>query len=260
MMFRLFAVTERLCFAMAFWNQKKTEIDKTALPRHIGIIMDGNGRWAKRRGLPRSAGHKAGASTLKAITKACGKMGIEILTVYAFSTENWKRPKAEVEFLMGLLKEYLKNAEREIDGDNVRIKVIGDVSAFTDDLQKEIIRVESMTGTNNGLLLNIALNYGGRDEIVKAVRAISQEVAGGKLSAESITEQTISSHMYTYGLPDPDIIIRPSGEFRLSNFLLWQSAYSEFWFSHVLWPDFKVNDLETAIVDYQKRSRRFGGI
>lgn len=245
---------------MAFWNQKKMEIDKTALPRHIGIIMDGNGRWAKGRGLPRSAGHKAGASTLKTITKACGKMGIEVLTVYAFSTENWSRPKAEVDALMKLLMEYLKNAEREIDGDNVQIKVIGDVSAFSDALQKEIIRVEKMTSSNDGLILNIALNYGGRDEITKAVRTIAQKVQDGEISVDSIDEQTISDQMYTYGQPDPDIIIRPSGEFRLSNFLIWQSAYAELWFSHILWPDFNVKHLETAILVYQKRTRRFGGI
>ena len=245
---------------MAFWNQKKMEIDKTALPRHIGIIMDGNGRWAKGRGLPRSAGHKAGATTLKTITKACGKMGIEVLTVYAFSTENWSRPKAEVDALMKLLMEYLKNAEREIDGDNVQIKVIGDVSAFSDALQKEIIRVEKMTSSNDGLILNIALNYGGRDEITKAVRTIAQKVQDGEISVDSIDEQTISDQMYTYGQPDPDIIIRPSGEFRLSNFLIWQSAYAELWFSHILWPDFNVKHLETAILVYQKRTRRFGGI
>jgi len=231
-----------------------------AVPAHIGIIMDGNGRWAKRRGLPRTAGHRAGSNALRDITKACGHMGMTSLTVYAFSTENWKRPKEEVDNIMALLLEFLKNAEREIDGQNVQIRVIGDTSAFSEELQSEIKRVEGITKVNDGIVLNIALNYGGRSEIVRAARIIAQKVKEGEIGAEDITEETISAQMYTADLPDPGLIIRPSGEYRLSNFLIWQSAYSECWFSDILWPDFTVKDLQRAIGDFQKRNRRFGGV
>jgi undecaprenyl diphosphate synthase len=231
-----------------------------AVPAHVGIIMDGNGRWAKRRGLPRSAGHRAGSNALRDITKACGKMGMTALTVYAFSTENWKRPKQEVDNIMSLLLEFLRNAEKEIDGQNVRIKVIGDVSAFSEELQSEIKRVEGITAVNDGLVLNIALNYGGRSEIVRAAKILAEKAVNGEISPDSITEETFSGCMYTAGLPDPDLIIRPSGEYRLSNFMIWQSAYSEFWFSDILWPDFTVKDLQRAIGDFQKRNRRFGGL
>ncbi len=231
-----------------------------AVPAHIGIIMDGNGRWAKRRGLPRSAGHRAGSNALRDITKACGKMGMTSLTVYAFSTENWKRPKEEVDNIMSLLLEFLKNAEKEIDGQNVQIRVIGDTTAFSDELQSEIKRVEGITKVNDGLVLNIALNYGGRSEIVRATQNLAQKVKDGEMSVEDITEDAMSEQMYTANLPDPDLIIRPSGEYRLSNFMIWQSAYSEFWFSDILWPDFTVKDLQTAIGDFQKRNRRFGGV
>lgn len=238
----------------------KTLYNPDAIPAHIGIIMDGNGRWAKRRGLPRTAGHRAGSNALRDITKACGQMGMTALTVYAFSTENWKRPKEEVDNIMALLLEFLKNAEREIDGQNVQIRVIGDTSAFSDELQNEIKRVEGITKGNDGLVLNIALNYGGRSEIVRAAKVLADKVKNGEMSADDITEDMISSQMYTADLPDPDLIIRPSGEYRLSNFLIWQSAYSEFWFSHILWPDFTVKDLQRAIGDFQKRNRRFGGV
>ncbi|MDD4690412.1 MAG: isoprenyl transferase [Eubacteriales bacterium] len=231
-----------------------------AVPAHVGIIMDGNGRWAKRRGMPRMAGHRAGSNALRDITKACGKMGMTALTVYAFSTENWKRPKEEVNNIMALLLEFLKNAEKEIEGQNVQIRVIGDVSAFSDELQREIVRVEKVTGVNDGLVLNIALNYGGRSEITRAVRILADKAKKGEINPEDITEESISECMYTSDLPDPDLIIRPSGEYRLSNFLIWQSAYSEFWFSDILWPDFTVKDLEKAIGDFQKRNRRFGGV
>ncbi len=239
---------------------KKALYNPDAVPAHVGIIMDGNGRWARRRGLPRSAGHRAGSNALRDITKACGKMGMTALTVYAFSTENWKRPKEEVDNIMSLLLEFLRNAEREIDGQNVQIRVIGDVSAFSEELQSEIKRVEGITSVNDGLVLNIALNYGGRSEIARAVRTLAEKAVRGEISPDEITEEEISQCMYTASLPDPDLIIRPSGEYRLSNFMIWQSAYSEFWFSDILWPDFTVKDLQKAIGDFQKRNRRFGGL
>ncbi len=245
---------------MLFKRKAKILYNPDAVPAHVGIIMDGNGRWAKRRGLPRSAGHRAGSNALRDITKACGKMGMTALTVYAFSTENWKRPKEEVDNIMSLLLEFLKNAEREIDGQNVQIRVIGDTSAFSDELQGEIKRVEGITKVNDGLVLNIALNYGGRSEIVRAAKNLALKVKSGEIGVDDITEDAISGQMYTADLPDPDLIIRPSGEYRLSNFMIWQSAYSEFWFSHILWPDFKVKDLQRAIGDFQKRNRRFGGV
>lgn len=241
-------------------NIIEKEIDYSALPEHIGIIMDGNGRWAKKRGLPRNAGHRVGAQTLRKITEFCGEIGIKIVTVYAFSTENWKRPKDEVDALMGLLLEYLKNAERELAGKNVIIKVIGNTAVLSQEIRQQIDKTEEITKKNTGLLLNIALNYGGRDEIINAVKQIAEEVKNNKLEVKDITEQLMSQYMYTKGMKDPDLIIRPSGELRLSNFLLWQSAYSELWFSKINWPDFTTHDLLEAISDYQKRNRRFGGI
>jgi len=243
-----------------FRKKSNAIIDINTLPVHIAIIPDGNGRWAKKRGLPRNAGHREGSNTLKAIVKYCAKLGIKYMTVFTFSTENWKRPKSEVDGLMSLLKEFLKNAENELSGSNVRIKVIGDISVLSEELQREILRVERMTEKNTGLTLNIALNYGGRDEIVFAVRQIGKEIAEGKLSLSDIDSNLISERLYTCGIPDPDLIIRTSGEKRSSNFLLWQSAYSEYWYTNVLWPDFRPDDLKEAIRDYQLRNRRFGGI
>ncbi len=237
-----------------------SEIDKNNLPVHIAIVMDGNGRWASGRGLPRSMGHREGANTLRKIVRYCDEIGIKYLTVYAFSTENWSRPKEEVDALMSLLLEYLKNADKEIAGKNVRIKVIGDSNGLTEEIKNEIIRVTENTKKNNGLTLVIALNYGGRAEIVDMVRRIAVEVKKGGLSIDAINEQLVSGYLYTSGIPDPDMVIRPSGENRLSNFLLWQSSYAEFWYSNVLWPDFSKKDLLEAIMEYQKRNRRYGGI
>ncbi|ABN52233.1 MAG TPA: isoprenyl transferase [Hungateiclostridium thermocellum] len=252
---------------MGFWKNifkakkwKKGNIDYSKLPTHIAIIMDGNGRWAKKRALPRSMGHREGAKILKEITTFCGEIGIKYLTVYAFSTENWKRPKSEVDALMSLLLDYLKNAETHIGGKDVRIQVIGDTSVFDDEIKKEIDRVTKLTSKNNGLILNIALNYGSRAEIVHAAKRMAKEVLEGKLKPDDINEEVLNDRLYTAKIPDPDLLIRPGGEKRLSNFLLWQSAYTELWYTDVLWPDFKKEHIVEAILDYQRRNRRFGGI
>lgn len=233
---------------------KKKTVERT-LPTHIAIIMDGNGRWAKKRSLPRSAGHIAGAKTFKNIARYCNKIGLKYLTVYAFSTENWKRPKDEVEGIMNLLRDYLKDAEN-FKNENIKVKFIGDLEPLADDIKELIKKDEDGSKDATGLCLNIAINYGGKDEITKAVRKIVNE----GIPAEEICEQTISDRLYTGGMPDPDFIIRPSGEYRLSNYLIWQSAYAEYWFSDVLWPDFTPKHLEKAIDDYNHRNRRFGGV
>ncbi len=233
---------------------KKAKCDRV-LPEHIAIIMDGNGRWAKKRSLPRNAGHVAGAKTFKTIARYCNKIGLKYLTVYAFSTENWKRPKEEVEGIMNLLRDYLKDAEN-FKNENIKVKFIGDLEPLADDIKELIRKDEDGSKDATGLNLNIAINYGGRDEIKNAVKKI---VASG-VEAESITEQTITDNLYTAGMPDPDFIIRPSGEYRLSNYLIWQSAYAEYWFSDILWPDFKPKHLEKAIEEFSHRNRRFGGV
>ena len=243
-----------------FGRRNRTEVDLENLPVHIGIIMDGNGRWAKRRGLPRTAGHAAGAKTFEKIVEYAGNMGIKIVTVYAFSTETWRRPKEEIDMLRSLLEDYLDNGLTRLAGRDVKIHFIGDESAFSEDFQRKLRHMEKATENNGGLLLNVALNYGGRREITLAVRKIAKLCAEGKLSAEDIDEKTIENYLDTSGQHDPDLIIRPSGEYRLSNFLMWQSAYSELWFDNVLWPDFSKNDLRRAVHDYQRRSRRFGGV
>ncbi len=235
-----------------FKSKKNTE---RKLPRHIAIIMDGNGRWAKKRHLPRSAGHVAGAKTFKEIARYCNRIGLEYLTVYAFSTENWKRPKEEVDNIMDLLRDYLKDAKNFKD-ENIKVKFIGDTEVLPEDIRLLIEDAEVNSADATGLHLNIALNYGGRDELVHACKQLVRD----GISAEDITEEAIASRLYTAGQPDPDMIIRPSGEFRLSNYLVWQSAYSEFWFANVLWPDFTPKDLEKAIDNYNGRNRRFGGV
>ena len=237
---------------MALFKNKNEE---RVLPEHIAIIMDGNGRWAKKRSLPRTAGHIAGAKTFKNIARYCNKIGLKYLTVYAFSTENWKRPKDEVEGIMNLLRDYLKDAENFKD-ENIKVKFIGDLEPLADDIKELIKKDEDGSKDATGLNLNIAINYGGRDEITKAVKRI---VASG-ISPEDITEQTVSDHLYTKGMPDPDFILRPSGEYRRSNYLIWQSAYAEYWFSDILWPDFTPKHLEKAIDEYNHRNRRFGGV
>ncbi len=241
---------------MGFFKRKEEHIDPDNLPKHIGIIMDGNGRWASRRGLPRNVGHRSGAQTLKKITTLCSEMGVRALTVYAFSTENWKRPKAEVDHLMLLLKEYLSKAEEELAGKDNRIRVIGDITPFSEELKQLIAHIHKLTEHQTGLTLNIALNYGGRNEIVAAVRHIVQS----GVKADEVDEALVEQYLYTAENPPVDLIIRPSGEMRLSNFLLWQSAYAELWFSNVLWPDFNEKHLRQAILEYQKRHRRYGGI
>jgi len=234
------------------------EIDKENLPRHVGIIMDGNGRWAKRRGLPRSAGHSAGARTLKKITEFASEMGIRYVTAYAFSTENWKRPKAEVDALMDLLLEYLKD-KKLLEGNQVRLKFIGDRSMLTEEIQEQMRVAEEESAGRDKTILYLAINYGGQQEIAGAVQKLAARVKAGELSPEDISVDAISQNLYT-DIPDVDLIIRPSGEYRLSNFLLWQSAYSEYWFSNTYWPDFTEQDFTQAILDYQNRNRRFGGI
>lgn len=233
--------------------KKDIKVDFDRLPEHIGIIMDGNGRWAKRRGLPRSAGHSVGSSNFKEIARYCNKIGLHYLTVYAFSTENWKRPKKEVDNILEILRDYLKDAKNFKD-ENIKVKFIGNISALPMDIVQLIDDAEQESENATGLKLNIALNYGGRDEIINAIKLISED----NIPTENINEELISKYLYTCGMPDPDIIIRPSGELRLSNFLLWQSAYSEFWFSSILWPDFKSKHLDIAIAEFQKRDRRFG--
>lgn len=225
------------------------------LPRHIAIIMDGNGRWAKKRLLPRTAGHAAGSKTFKDIARYCNKIGIEYLTVYAFSTENWKRPKQEIDNIMDIFREYLHDTENFKD-ENIRLKFIGDRTPLAEDIKELMAKAESDSENATGLNLNIAINYGGRDEIVHAVKSIVKE----GVAAEDITEELIGERLYTAGQPDPDFIIRPSGEYRLSNYLIWQSAYAEYWFSDILWPDFKPKDLMKALKDYSTRNRRFGGV
>lgn len=234
---------------------KKRAAVERSLPQHIAIIMDGNGRWAKKRGLPRSAGHAAGAKTFKQIARYCNRIGIKYLTVYAFSTENWKRPETEVKGIMDLFRSYLKDVDN-FKGENIRLEFIGDREPLADDIKKLMEHAEEESANATGLHLNMAINYGGRDEIVHAVKAIIKE----GISADEITEDTVASHLYTSGQPDPDFIIRPSGEYRLSNYLIWQSAYAEYWFSDVLWPDFKPKHLDKALEDFSNRNRRFGGV
>lgn len=245
-----------------FFKKKKVseELDPTNIPKHIGIIMDGNGRWAAKRGLPRSAGHKAGAETLKKIVIYCNKIGVKCVTAYAFSTENWNRPQKEVDALMDLLYTYLQQVEEQFGGTNVIMKVIGDRMPLSDKIKKAIVYAEEYTSKNTGLVLNVALNYGGRHEIVSAAQAAASAVRDGIIAPEDITEDYMSGLMYTKDVPELDLIIRPSGECRLSNFLLWQAAYAEFWFNEINWPDFSENDMKRAILDYQKRNRRFGKV
>lgn len=235
----------------------------SVLPEHIGFIMDGNGRWAKQRGLPRSEGHKEGAKTFKKIADYVSKIGIKYMTFYAFSTENWKRPQQEVNAIMELFEEYLEYVIDRIQQNEVRgvkITFLGDRTGISDDLLKLMDYGENVSKDKDKVHLNIAINYGGRHEITSAVRSIAEKAASGEIKPEDIDEQLISDYMYTKGMPDPDLIIRPSGEYRLSNFLTWQSAYSELWFSDILWPDFTEEDLNKALIDYEHRKRRFGGI
>lgn len=245
-----------------FGKNKNNELDHSQilLPSHIGIIMDGNGRWAKKRGLPRKAGHSAGAKTFRKITRYCSDIGIKYLTVYAFSTENWKRPDDEVKSLMKLFKSYLEEALEDFKDDSIVVKFIGDKSKFDDDLRSLMIENEESSKDRNGMVLNIAMNYGSRDEIIRAVKNICIDVMDSKLLKDDIDEKIFSDYLYTSGQPDPDLIIRPSGEYRISNFLLWQSAYTEFVIMNKLWPDFEKSDLDEALKMYSSRNRRYGGV
>ena len=235
-------------------------MDELKIPNHVAIILDGNGRWAKAKGMPRSYGHVQGARTVEDICEIAYNMGIQYLTVYAFSTENWNRPQDEVDTLMKLLRNYMKNCIKRATKNNMCVRVIGDKTRLDRDIQDKIAELEEITKDNTGLHFQIAINYGGRDEIKRGITAIAKEVKEGKLLPEDIDEKVISEHLDTNGIPDPDLMIRTSGEQRLSNYLLWQLAYAEFYFTDVLWPDFGKKDLQKAVEFYQSRDRRFGGV
>ncbi|HEY5575790.1 MAG TPA: isoprenyl transferase [Clostridiaceae bacterium] len=239
---------------------EEIKLDYQKMPKHIAIIMDGNGRWAKERNLPRTMGHKAGVETIRPIVKECSRLGVEYLTLYAFSTENWKRPQDEVDAIMNLLVQYLVKEFEELNKNNVVINSIGETMKLPEQCREELNKAYEKTKNNTGLTLNLALNYGGRYDLLQAFKGIMKEVHEGKINESEIDEQTISDHLFTAGMPDPDIIIRPSGELRLSNFLLWQCAYSELWFSDINWPDFKKEDLQKSIYNFQMRDRRFGKV
>ena len=234
------------------------EHNKENMPRHIAIIMDGNRRWARAQGKGASYGHKKGAKTLEKIVRYANKIGLEYITVYAFSTENWKRAEDEVKALMMLLQNYLDDYAKRADTENIRVKILGDITALSDGMQKSILKCMERTKNNTGVTFNIALNYGGRDDIIKAIKQISKDVKDGKIEIADINEQTVSDNLYTKGMPDPDLLIRTSGELRLSNFLPWQLVYTEFLFIDKNWPDFTEEDLDNAIIEYEKRTRKFG--
>ena len=233
--------------------------EQSGLPRHIAIILDGNGRWAKKRGLPRTAGHAAGSENFRKIATYCKNIGVEYLTVYAFSTENWKRPEDEVKTIMKLLEKYLQEAISTMERDHIRMKIFGDVSALSPQLQSLVAKTDEISSRYQGFQANICLNYGGRDEIVHAAKRYARDYAQGRADGE-LTEEQFGSYLYSAGISDPDLLIRPGGEQRISNFLLWQCAYSEFYFTDVLWPDFSSVELDKAIAAYQSRDRRFGNV
>ena len=244
-------------------TESKRQLDSDiSVPKHIAIIMDGNGRWAKKKGQPRIAGHKEGMNNVKTIATAASHLGVKVLSLYAFSTENWNRPQKEIDALMDLLIEYLQEELEELDKNNIKINVLGDISKFPIHVQKEVNYAIEKTFDNDGLKLNIALNYGGRDDILRAVKNIVKDIELGVLSIGDINEKNFNKYLYTADMPDPDLLIRTSGEYRISNFLLYQMAYTELWFSrpNLLWPDFNQRDFLKAILDYQGRQRRFGGL
>lgn len=244
---------------MALFNKTREKQLPEKLPEHIAFIMDGNGRWAKKRGMPRKFGHREGAKTFKKITRYCKDIGIKNITFYAFSTENWKRPEDEVSAIIELFREYIIDVRNYI-GEEVRVLFLGDKTIFDDDLQKKMNDLEEDTKNYNKMTMLLAINYGGRDEIVHAAKIISEQVKSGAVSSDEITEDMFQKYLYTADVPDVDLMIRPSGELRLSNFLIWQSAYAEFYFTDVLWPDFSPNELNKALIEFGKRSRRFGGV
>lgn len=245
-----------------FWNKKaKASVALAPAPQNVGIIMDGNGRWAKKRGLPRQAGHVTGAQVFRKITKYCEQRGVKYLTVYAFSTENWKRPQEEVNAIMDLLRQYLKESLADFKKENIRTRFIGDRTPLAEDIRVLMAEAEAETAQKDGMVLNIALNYGGQQEITHAARVLAERVKDGDLTPDEITEETMQQALYTEMQPPVDLILRPSGEYRLSNFLIWQSAYAEFVFmDDILWPDFNEADLDAAFAEYARRNRRFGGV
>lgn len=246
---------------MKLFQRKKDVIDANRpVPRHIAIVMDGNGRWATKRGLPRTAGHAAGSEVFRRIATYCRDIGVEHLTVYAFSTENWKRSEEEVTAIMGLLKKYLFEAIEKMEKDRIKLEFFGDLSRLNPELQELAAKTREISAKYEGFQANICLNYGGRDEIVRAARAYAEKCVTGESAPEDLDEKTFGSMLYSSNVPDPDLIIRPSGELRISNFLLWQSAYAEYYFTDVLWPDFTPEELEKAIAAFNKRNRRFGGV
>ena len=237
-----------------------SQIDLGRLPRHIAVIMDGNGRWARRRRLPRIAGHRAGAQAVRETVEASSKLGVGALTLYAFSTENWKRPRTEVDYLMTLLREYLRKELAEIHRNNIRLQILGRYEQLPLEVREDLEDALRQTASNTGMILNVALNYSARAELVDAFQAMLRKLRSGELSEDAVTEQTIADHLYTRGLADPDLLIRTSGEMRVSNFLLWQIAYAEIWVTDTCWPDFTRRHLYQAILDFQKRERRYGGL
>ena len=248
---------------MPFFKPKEDTaalVDFDHLPRHVAIIMDGNGRWATKRGLPRTAGHAAGAENFRTIATYCKEIGLEYLTVYAFSTENWKRPAEEVSAIMGLLKKYLLEAISKMERDRVKMCFFGDLSPLPQELQDLCEQTREISRHYEGVQVNICLNYGGRDELVRAAKAFALDCAAGKADPNHLTEARFGNYLFSAGVPDPDLVIRPSGEKRISNFLLWQSAYAEYYFTDVLWPDFNRDELHRALAAYQHRQRRFGGV
>ena len=246
---------------MLFQKKKKLPApDRAQLPRHIAVVMDGNGRWAQKRGMPRTFGHSAGSETFQKDAEYLSDLGIEYFTVYAFSTENWKRPPEEVQEILRLLEKYLHKAIREMREKNIRLQFFGDLAPFSPELRALIDETNAISRTTTGMLVSVCLNYGGRAELVRAARLLAEQCVAGTLSPEDIDERRFSGYLYSADIPDPDLMIRPGGEMRLSNFLLWQNAYTEFYFSDVLWPDFDQRQMDAAILAYQQRKRRFGGI
>ena len=246
---------------MAFWKKpKKQQLDPSRIPCHVAAIMDGNGRWAKRRGLPRTAGHSVGSESFRRAAEYLAALGVQHFTVYAFSTENWKRPAEEVQAIMGLLEKYLHEAIGDLAEKNIRLRFFGDMSPISPEIKELMAQTNAISAKNTGMTVNICLNYGGRDEIVRSVRKLAARCAAGVLDPDAITEADISAGLDSADIPDPDLVIRPGGELRISNFLLWQSAYSEFYFTDTFWPDMDQAELEKAILSYQRRNRRFGGV
>ncbi len=248
---------------MALFEKKKKEedidISSIQLPEHVGFIMDGNGRWAKKRGLPRSFGHREGAKNFKKIVRYCKDIGLKNISFYAFSTENWQRPKEEVDTIMELFREYIVDVRNHLS-ENTRMIFLGDKSVFDDDLREKMLKLEADTAHYTEMTLMMAVNYGGRDELANAARILARKAVNGEINPDDITEQSIADELYTKGIPDVDLVVRPSGELRLSNYLIWQCAYAEYYFTDILWPDFSPAELDKALIEFSKRGRRFGGV